>query len=409
MAEKHVIRRGYLKTLEDMRDKNLIKVVTGARRIGKSTLLTQYRDALNAKSPDAPTLSINFDEPEYRFLAEKGWKDVYDFISLTLRSEKMNYIFLDEIQNVPQFEKLLEGLFVHPKIDLYITGSNAYLLSSELATLLTGRVFEINLLPFSFLEFLEFNGDTENTDRAFVNYINYGGFPEAVKLANVGESYSFRYLQSIFRNIYENDIKPRYNIHSDVSYREIVDFLADSVGSPMSPRNIAKVLTNSGKNIDHKSVSKYISTLIDSYIFYRASRYDIKGKQHLATQEKYYAVDTGLRNALLGKELSSDRGHLLENIVYLELLRRENQVWIGKIGNGEVDFVARDNSGVTKYIQVSQSVKNPETLTRELAALDKIPDHNEKILISADYETGQRNGIKQVNIVNWLLDRAEAV
>lgn len=407
MAEKHVIRRGYLKTLEDLRGKNLIKVVTGARRIGKSTLLTQYRDALNAEIPDAPTLSINFDEPEYRFLAEKGWKEVYDFISLTLRGEKTNYIFLDEIQNIPQFEKLLEGLFVNPKIDLYITGSNACLLSSELATLLTGRAFEINVLPFSFPEFMEFYGNTENTDRAFANYLNYGGFPEAVKLAAVGEGYSYRYLQSIFRNIYENDIKPRYNIHSDVSYQEIVNFLADSVGSPTSPGNIAKVLTNSGKKIDNKSVSKYISTLIDSYIFYRASRYDIKGKQHLSTQEKYYAVDTGLRNALLGKELSSDRGHLLENIVYLELLRRENQVWIGKIGTSEVDFVARDNAGVTKYIQVSQSVKNPETLTRELAALDKIPDHNEKILISADYETGQRNGIKQVNIVDWLLDGAE--
>jgi len=403
MAEKNVIRHGYLETLENLRGQNFIKVVTGARRVGKSTLLTQYRDALRAKFPGAHTLSINFDEPEYRFLAEKGWKGVYDFIALTLNAEKMNYIFLDEIQNIPQFEKLLEGLFVHPETDLYVTGSNAYLLSSELATLLTGRAFEINVLPFSFKEFLEFAGGRENADRAFINYLNRGGFPEAVKLAAVGEGYSFRYLHTVFQNIYENDIKPRYKIHSDISYREIVNFLADNVGSPASPGNIAKVLTNSGKKIDNKSVSKYISTLTDSYIFYQASRYDIKGKQHLSTQEKYYAVDTGLRNALLGKELSSDRGHLLENVVFLELLRRKNQVWIGKIGTGEVDFVARDDTGVTRYIQVSQSVKNPETLARELAALDKIPDHNEKILISADYENGERNGIRQVNIVDWLL------
>ncbi|GBU20638.1 hypothetical protein R80B4_00517 [Fibrobacteres bacterium R8-0-B4] len=405
MAEKHVARRGYIETLENLRGKNFIKVVTGARRVGKSTLLTQYRDALRAGFPDAPTLSINFDEPEYRFLAEKGWKGVYDFIALTLRPEELNYIFLDEIQNVPQFEKLLEGLFVHPGTDLYVTGSNACLLSSELATLLTGRAFEINVLPFSFKEYLEFAGGKENADREFVNYLNRGGFPEAVKLAAVGEGYSFRYLHTVFRNIYENDIKPRYRIHSDVSYMEIVNFLADNVGSPASPGNIAKVLTNSGKKIDNKSVSRYISTLTDSYIFYQASRYDIKGKQHLSTQEKYYAVDTGLRNALLGKELSGDRGHLLENIVFLELLRRKNQVWIGKIGAGEVDFVSRDDAGATRYIQVSQSVKNPETLTRELAALDKIPDHNEKILISADYENGRRNGIRQVNIVDWLLQR----
>ncbi|MDR0311913.1 MAG: ATP-binding protein [Acidobacteriota bacterium] len=405
MEMEQVLRREYLETLADLRDKNLIKVVTGARRVGKSTLLAQYREALKTETPDAPVLSINFDEPEYRFLAENGWKDVYDFVMRAIRTEKMNYVFLDEIQNIPQFQKLLEGLFVHPKVDLYVTGSNACLLSGELATLLTGRQFEIHVLPFSFAEYLEFAGGKENTDRAFGNYLRTGGFPEAVKLAKVNESYSFRYLQTVYRNIYENDIKTRYKVHSDISYQEVVNFLMDGIGSPASPGNIAKVLTNSGKKVDNKSVAKYISTLIDSYMFYRATRYDIKGKQHLATQEKYYIVDTGFRTALLGKELSADSGHMLENIVFLELLRRKNQVWIGKIGNREVDFVARDSGGRTRYIQVSQSVKSPETLARELAPFDKIPDHNEKILITADHENGSRNGVRQINIVDWILGK----
>jgi predicted AAA+ superfamily ATPase len=402
---KETLRNEYLKTLSDLRDKNLIKVITGARRVGKSTLLMQFQEKLKVNEPDISLLSINLDVPEYRFLAEKSWKEIYDFVIQAINPEKMNYVFLDEIQNVSQFEKLLEGLFVHPKIDLYVTGSNAYLLSSELATLLTGREFEINVLPFSFAEYLQARGTGENPDRAFGDYVRIGGFPEAVKLAEINGTYSYQYLQTIYKNIYENDIKQRNKIHSEQSYQEVVNFLTDSVGSPVSAGNIAKVLTNSGKKIDNKSVSKYISTLTDSYLFYQATRFDIKGKQHLATQEKYYIVDTGLRNALLGKEFSSDSGHLLENLVYLELLRRKNQVWVGKIGNSEVDFVVRDSGGYTKYIQVSQSVKNPETLARELAPFDKIPDHNEKILITTDYETGSRNGIKQINVVDWLLER----
>jgi predicted AAA+ superfamily ATPase len=408
MEQVVVTRRGYLEIISGLRDKNLIKVVTGARRVGKSTLLAQYRDALAAESPDATALSINFDDPEYRFLAEKGWKDVYDFIARALNAEKRNYVFLDEIQNIAQFEKLLEGLFVRPDVDLYVTGSNACLLSSELATLLTGRAFEVNMLPFSFAEYLEITENKENADRAFDDYIRIGGFPEAVKMASVGMDYSFEYLRTVYKNIYENDIKTRYKVQSDISYQEVVNFLIDSIGSPVSPGNIAKVLTNAGKKIDNKSVTKYISTLTDSYMFYQAARYDIKGKQLLATQEKYYMVDTGFRNALLGKELSADRGHLLENVVFLELLRRRNQVWIGKIANNEVDFVVRDSAGNTKYVQVSQSVKNPETLARELAPFDKIPDHNEKILITSDYENGSRNGVKQVNIVDWLLGRGRS-
>ncbi|MCL2182527.1 MAG: ATP-binding protein [Chitinispirillia bacterium] len=398
-----VIRSGYLETLACLRDRNIIKVVTGARRVGKSTLLAQFQETLLANDPQTPTLSINFDEPVHRALAEEGgWKEVFDSILQSLNPERMNYVFLDEVQNVPQFEKLLVGLFVHPKVDLYVTGSNACLLSSELAAFLTGRTEEVHVLPFSFAEYIKARLYVDSLDKAFGDYLLSGGFPEAVR-TEVG--HSFRYLRALYRSIYERDIKPRYKIHSDISYREVVNFLAGSAGSPVSPGNIAKILTNAGKKIDNKSAAKYISTLTDSYLFYRAGRYDIKGKQALNTLGKYYIVDTGLRNALLGKELLSDQGHLMENAVFFELLRRGNQVWAGKVGSSGIDFVARGLTGRTTYVQVALSVRDGATLARELAPFDKIPDHNEKILITADRENGLRNGIRQIDIVDWLLGK----
>lgn len=400
-----VLRKYQLAVLSKLKGENLIKVITGVRRSGKSTLMQQFQELLKKEEPNAPLLSINLDVPEYRFLAEKSWMELYEFIEQSLDLNSTNYIFLDEIQNVPEFEKLLEGLFVHPKIDLYVTGSNAYLLSSELATLLTGRAFEIKMLPFSFAEYLEFTGNTGNTDRAFEAYLHTGGFPEAVRLSAINPIYSYEYLQTVFKNIYENDILKRHKINSEQAYQEVVHFLTDSVGSIVSPTNISKILTNKGKKIDNKSVSKYIDTLVESYLFYKITRFDIKGKQHLATQEKYYLVDTGFRNALLGKELGSDSGHLLENAIYLELLRRGNQVWIGKADNKEVDFVVRNEKGYTQYIQVAQTVKSAETLARELAPFERIKDHNEKLLITLDFETGSRNGIKQINAIDWLLGK----
>ena len=398
-------RRTELDRLAILKDKNLIKVVTGVRRAGKSTLLLQFQELLKEENPNVSLISINLDLPEFRSLAEKHWKEIYDYIKKLLQEDVMNYVFIDEIQNIPEFEKLLEGLFVTPNVDLYVTGSNAYLLSSELATLLTGRAFEINILPFSFAEYVEFTGKTSNPDRAFVEYMRTGGFPEAVVLAEAGESFGHEYLKTVFQNIYENDIQKRHKIHSDTSYNEVVDFLIDSVGSTISARNIANILTANGKKIDNKTVSKYIGTLAESYLFYRVNRYDIKGKQHLSTQEKYYLVDLGLRYALLGKEFSSDTGHLLENVIFLELQRRNSQIWIGKADNLEVDFVVRDKHGYTKYVQVAYTVKEQKTLERELAPFNKISDFNERLLITMDYETGSHNGIKQVNAIDWLLDR----
>ncbi len=401
---QQILRKALLDKLLVLKDKNFIKVVTGVRRAGKSTLLLQFQEILKEKNPNESIISINMDLPQFRFLGEKNWKEIYDYIQSLLQKNKTNYVFIDEVQNIPEFEKLLDGLYVTPNIDLYVTGSNAYLLSSELATILTGRAFEINVLPFSFAEYLEFTGKTANPDRAFANYMRIGGFPEAVGFMNVGEGYAYEYLNTVFRNIYENDIQKRHTIYYETSYHEVVKFLIDSIGSTVSARNIARVLTANGKKIDNKTVSRYIDTLVESYLFYKVNRYDIKGKQHLSTQEKYYLVDLGLRYALLGKELTADVGHLLENVIYLELLRRNYQIWIGKTDNLEVDFVVRNKDGYTQYIQVAYTVTEKKTLERELAPFNKIPDFNERILITMDYERGNHNGVKQINAIDWLLD-----
>lgn len=400
---KAIARTSYLNILKILKDKNLIKVATGVRRCGKSTLMTQFQEVLRDENRNVSILAINLDMPEFRFLAEKSWMEIYGYIIQRIERSATNYVFIDEVQNIPEFEKLLEGLYVHPNIDLYVTGSNAFLLSSELATLLTGRAYEINVLPFSFAEYLAFTGKGASPDRAFAEYVSTGGFPEAVRLSEAGNHFANEYLQMVFKNIYDNDISKRRTIFANESYQEVVNFLIDSVGSCVSAGNIAKVLTANKKKIDNKTVSSYIDTLVEAYLFYRVNRYDIKGKQHLATLEKYYLVDLGFRNALLGKELLSDTGHLLENIVFLELKRRYNQVWIGKIYNLEIDFVVRSNEGFTQYIQVAQTVRHPATLERELAPFDSISDHHEKLLITMDYDTGSYNGIKKINLIDWLL------
>lgn len=402
-------RKHYLETLLVLKDKNLIKVATGVRRCGKSTLMAQFQDLLRKEDGKVAIQAINFDMPEFRFLGESNWKEIYDYIIKHLKKNTTNYVFIDEVQNVTEFEKLLEGLYVHPSIDLYVTGSNAFLLSSELATLLTGRAYEINVLPFSFSEYLEFTEKATNPDRAFAEYMRIGGMPEAVRLSADGHTFSIEYLQTVFRNIFDNDISKRHAIYAEKSYLEVVNFLIDSVGSSVSAGRIAKVLTANKKKIDNKTVSRYIETLVEAYLFYKVNRYDIKGKQHLATQEKYYLVDLGFRNALLGKELASDAGHLLENIIYLELKRRNCQVWIGKVNALEVDFVVRYNDGSTQYIQVAQTVQNPFTLERELAPLENLANHHEKLLITMDYETGTYNGIKKVNAIDWLTNNRPIV
>ncbi len=401
---KNIVRKKYIEKLSALKDQRLIKVITGVRRAGKSTLLLQFQEHLKTNFEVKSIISISLDDPVVRGIADGGWRLIYDYIVSLTKLDIQNYVFLDEIQNVIDFERLLEGLFVIPDVDLYVTGSNAYLLSSELATLLTGRSFEINLLPFSFLEYIESFPENKNTGQLFSKYLQIGGFPEAVILSQVNEIYATQYLQQVYRGIFENDISKRHKIYSEESYQNVVLFLTDSVGSCVSSNNISNSLTSNGKKIDNKSVSRYISTLVESYLFYQANRYDLKGKTLLQTQEKYYLVDPGLRNALFGMELTIDAGQLLENVVYLELLRRDYAVWIGKIDNREVDFVVRGKDGYTKYIQVSQTVMDPITLARELAPFDHIDDHNEKILLTMDWQTGSHNGVKQINVIDWLLN-----
>jgi len=401
---KNIVRKKYIEKLSALKDQRLIKVITGVRRAGKSTLLLQFQEHLKTNFEVKSIISISLDDPVVRGIADGGWRLIYDYIVSLTKLDIQNYVFLDEIQNVIDFERLLEGLFVIPNVDLYVTGSNAYLLSSELATLLTGRSFEINLLPFSFLEYIESFPENKNTGQLFSKYLQIGGFPEAVILSQVNEIYATQYLQQVYRGIFENDISKRHKIYSEESYQNVVLFLTDSVGSCVSSNNISNSLTSNGKKIDNKSVSRYISTLVESYLFYQANRYDLKGKTLLQTQEKYYLVDPGLRNALFGMELTIDAGQLLENVVYLELLRRDYAVWIGKIDNREVDFVVRGKDGYTKYIQVSQTVMDPITLARELAPFDHIDDHNEKILLTMDWQTGSHNGVKQINVIDWLLN-----
>ena len=400
-----ILRSHYLDVLKVLKGKNLIKIATGVRRCGKSTLMSQFQDVLRTENETASIISINIDMPDFRFLAEKSWKDVYDYIVEQLKNNVTNYVFIDEVQNVKEFEKLVEGLYVHPNIDLYVTGSNAFLLSSELATLLTGRAYEIHVLPFSFAEYISFTGKSNNLDRAFAAYIETGGFPEAVRLSADGNQFTLDYLQMVFNTIFRNDISARRSIYSEESYLEVVNFLIDSIGSNVSATNIANTLKANKKPIDNKTVSKYIDSLVESYLFYRVKRYDIKGKQHLATQEKYYLVDLGFRHALLGKELLSDTGHLLENVIYLELKRRNFQISIGKTNNLKVDFVVRTKEGFTQYIQVSQTVQHPTTLARELAPLNSISDHHEKLLITMDFDTGTYNGIKKINAIDWLIGK----
>jgi len=401
---KNVQRCTYLEKLKALKDQKLIKVITGVRRVGKSTLLLQFQEELKAMNPSVSIISVNLDDPAMRSIADKGWEELYTFISRQIVPNVQQYVFLDEIQNVAGFERLLEGLFILPGVDLYVAGSNAYLLSSELATLLTGRSFEINVLPFSWREYLAYTGDTSNLERQFARYLQVGGFPEALSLATVSDVYAGQYLQQVFNTIFENDISKRHRIYAEEAYHNVVRFLAGSVGSSVSANNIAASLTAGGKKIDNKSVSRYISTLVEAYLFYRAQRFDIKGKALLQTQETYYLVDTGLRHALLGKELGADGGHLLENVVYLELLRRDNAVWIGKVDNREVDFVVRDKDGYTSYIQVAQTVADPQTLERELAPFDKTGDHNEKLLLTMDWQTGSHRGVKQKNVLDWLME-----
>jgi predicted AAA+ superfamily ATPase len=401
-------RREYIEKILSYKDKDLIKVVSGLRRSGKSTLLELYRELLLKLGVGKRQIQFyNFELPE-NFL-NKNWDDIYFDIKKKLQEDKRNYVFLDEVQNIPLFEKLVDGLFATKNVDVYITGSNAFLLSSELATLLSGRYIEISILPFSFNEYLTArNFDTTNKylnyEALFFDYINETSLPKGVELRESGFDKIYEYLDANYTTIVEKDITQRHQINDKRAFGNIVKFIASNIGNALSPSNISKTLKQDGQSIHHATVEKYLEYLVASFVFYKVNRFDIKGKKQLATQEKYYLVDVGLLNILVGKYKTTDRGHILENIVYLELLRRGYKIWTGTSRNSEVDFVCKTPIGDIEYYQVAWQMTDEKTVEREFGALEKIGDNYPKILLTTDSFTQNRSGVKHLNVFNWLLE-----
>ncbi len=404
-------RREYLDKLLSYKDQDVIKVVTGLRRSGKSTLLELFQRQLRRDGVTAEqTQFYNFELPE-NYL-NKTWETIYFDIKSKLKANKPNYVFLDEIQTINGFEKLVDGLFATPNVDVYITGSNANLLSSELATLLSGRYIEISILPFSFAEYLEVRKiDTTNQylnyEALFYDFINETSLPYGVEMRDLGYDKVYEYLEAIYVTIIEKDITQRHRINDKRAFENVAKFLARNIGSRVSPNNIATALKADGQTTHNDTVEKYIEHLVRSFVFYCVHRFDIKGKKQLATQEKYYLVDLGLLNVLVGRERTADKGHLLENIVYLELLRRGYKVWIGSLRNGEIDFTVKNNEGNIEYYQVSWEISNPETQKREFAPLEAVRDNYPKYLLTTDSFLQSRSGIIHKNVFHWLLENAK--
>lgn len=397
-------RDEYLKQLIAFKDKPFIKVVTGIRRCGKSFLLDLFERYLLSQGIDADNIiRINFESINFEDIAD--YKALYTEIKGRLNTGGKTYILLDEIQVVKDWEKAVNSFLVDFDVDIYITGSNAYLLSSELSTFLSGRYVEIKMLPLSFKEYLDFMElkDTADIDKAFENYLMYGGLPSITLLNN--EPATIRpFLSGIYNTVIMKDVVSRNNIRDVALLEAVLRFVADNVGNPISTNKISNYLTSMGRKASADTIDNYLAMLENAYIIYKASRYDLKGKLHLKTQEKYYIVDSGIRNELLDFR-AGDYGYVLENVVYLELLRRGCRVCVGKIDNLGVDFVADGKDGRV-YYQVSASVLDDKTKERELRPFAKIKDHYEKVILTMD-RTHIRDfdGIKNVNIVDFLLDR----
>lgn len=393
-------RDNYLNKLIKFKDKELIKVVTGIRRCGKSTLFDIYINYLLENGvTQEQIIRLNLEDPIYHEL--DNYLKLYNYIKERMQPNQMNYIFIDEVQNVPEFQKAVDGLYIQKNVDIYITGSNAYLLSGELATLLSGRYVEIKMLPLSFKEY-SLALPNENIDRLYQKYISIGSFPYTLKLDDIDDV--DMYIKGIYDSIILKDIMARKNFQDMQMLRSIVNFMLDNIGNIYSTNKIADTMTSNGRKISVHTVESYLTALTESFILYKATRYDIKGKQYLKTGDKYYVADLGLRYFLLGRK-EQGRGHILENVVYLELLRRGYEVYIGKVDEYEIDFVAINSKGI-EYYQVAETVRNEETLNRELRPLDMIKDHYPKYLLTMDLDPETSyNGIRKVNVLDWLLDK----
>ncbi|MDR1812887.1 MAG: ATP-binding protein [Candidatus Fibromonas sp.] len=400
-----VIRQKYVNFLLRSKDRQIIKVVSGVRRCGKSTLFSLYKNHLLRHGVlKEQIIDFNFEDMENESIGD--YKKLYSTIKKQLLKNKMNYIFLDEIQHVKHFERAIDSLFIHKNVDLYITGSNAYFMSGELATLLSGRYIELRMQPFSFAEFLSgyslFYPDKRlSRQEIFNEYIRNSSFPYTLQIIGNREDV-FEYLHGIYATVLLKDVIARSKITDIPMLENIARFVFDSIGSPVSATKISNYMKSNGKKTDVKTVEKYLRGLTDSLILYYAERYNIKGKQYLSTLGKYYSVDIGLRNMLVGSK--GGIGHIVENIVYLELLHRGYRVSVGVIDNFEVDFVANRHDE-TIYVQVSATVRDEQTLARELRPLQMIKDNFQKYLITLDKDPKmQHNGILQVNLSEWLLE-----
>ena len=390
----------YLEELKRWKDKNLIKVVTGIRRCGKSTLFELFINYLKENGvQEDRIIEINLENADYDF---ENYKELYKYINDKLDSKKQYYIFLDEVQNVPEFQKAVDSLYIKKNVDLYITGSNAYLLSGELATLLSGRYIEIKMLPLSFKEYIS-AFDEKNYHQLFLNYMKNGGMPGNISILKSNPNDIDKYLDGIFSTIVYKDIMIRNNITDKMILESVLKFIFDSIGSPISTKKISDTLTSKGMSTSNHTVENYITAYLESFLIYKAERFDVKGKNLLARDYKYYAVDSGMRSYLLGKKADSDMGHILENIVYLELIRRGYKVYVGKVDDLEIDFVAENRDGL-KYYQVSLSVRDEHVLERELKSLQKTGDHYPKYLLTLDMDLeADYDGITKINVVDWLL------
>jgi len=404
-----ITRKEYLEKLNSVKELQVIKVVTGIRRCGKSTLLKQFQEYLRSTGvSDEQIIAINFEELENERLLDRG--ELYEFLKSKLCKGRFTYIFLDEIQKVDEFEKVVDSLYVKENVDLYLTGSNAYILSGELATYLSGRYIEINMLPLSFHEYCNLMGGDDRR-ALFTEYLNGGGLPYAAQIRKSRINIEDNYIEGIYNTVFVKDIEDRIKrkekaaserMATDIPLlKTIAKYLSGVIGSPVSVKAIADYLTSSGRKISHNTIDNYLYALEESYLFYKVERMDVSGKQLLRQSPKYYMVDLGLRKHILSRK-NYDIGFSVENVVYFELLRRGYNVNIGKVGQKEIDFVAT-KAGKTEYYQVTASLLDEATFNREVEPFKKIKDnYNKTVLTLDDFGLGDYGGINVVNVIDWL-------
>lgn len=397
-------RENYMNKLLSYKDTEFIKVITGIRRCGKSSLLKLFMDKLKEENSRTNVIYMNFESFDFDKITD--YKDMYAEIKKQIKGNEKAYILLDEVQRVTNWEKCVNALTVDFNCDIYITGSNAYLLSSELSTYLSGRYIEIKMLPLSFKEFLKFANfkDSVSIDEKFNQYMKYGGMPGIIKLSNDYDLFDDA-IKGIYNTVFMKDVIEKNKLTDASLLEKVLKFLMCNTGSLISSKKIADFLTSQGTKVTHNTILNYLEMLENAYIIYKAPRYDIKGKEILKTLEKYYIVDIGIRNSILGFR-DSDYGHIIENIVFFELLSRGYTVTVGKTDSLEVDFIAT-NSKEKKYYQVTLSLLEENVRDREFAPLKSINDNYEKTILTLDrvYNETSKEGIKCINIIDFLLEK----